>query len=91
MILKLPERVVFGEEGASHVSGARQERRGVLEAHQKRGIPMKSTRPTMKDVAREAGVALGTVSKVMNNIPVGDEYRIRVEEAAERLGYRINT
>ena len=52
---------------------------------------MKSTRPTMKDVAREAGVALGTVSKVMNNIPVGDEYRIRVEEAAERLGYRINT
>ena len=52
---------------------------------------MKSTRPTMKDVAREAGVALGTVSKVMNNIPVGDEYRMRVEEAAERLGYRINT
>ena len=28
--------------------------------------------PTMKDVAREAGVALGTVSKVVNGIPVGD-------------------
>ena len=27
--------------------------------------------PTMKDVAREAGVALGTVSKVFNSIPVG--------------------
>lgn len=45
----------------------------------------------MKDVAREAGVALGTVSKVMNHIPVGDEYRIRVEKAAERLGYQVNT
>ena len=52
---------------------------------------MKKAKATMKDVAREAGVALGTVSKVMNNIPVGEEYRIRVEEAAERLGYEINT
>ena len=30
------------------------------------------TVPTMKDVAREAGVALGTVSKVVNGIPVGE-------------------
>lgn len=28
--------------------------------------------PTMKDVAQEAGVALGTVSKVVNGIPVGE-------------------
>ena len=34
--------------------------------------------PTMKDVAREAGVALGTVSKVVNGLPVGEEYRKRV-------------
>ncbi|MCM1026428.1 MAG: LacI family DNA-binding transcriptional regulator [Roseburia sp.] len=46
--------------------------------------------PTMKDVAREAGVALGTVSKVMNGIPVGESYRIRVEEAVAKLNYRVN-
>ena len=51
----------------------------------------KRSNPTMKDVAREAGVALGTVSKVMNNIPVGEEYRIRVEEAAKKLGYQVNS
>lgn len=47
--------------------------------------------PTMKDVAREAGVALGTVSKVMNGIPVGESYRKKVEEAARKLGYQVNT
>ncbi len=46
--------------------------------------------PTMKDVAREAGVALGTVSKVVNGIPVGEEYRRRVEDAIKRLDYHIN-
>ena len=47
--------------------------------------------PTMKDVAREAGVALGTVSKVFNNGSVGEDYRQRVLEAAERLGYQVNS
>ena len=47
--------------------------------------------PTMKDVAREAGVALGTVSKVVNGIPVGDTYRIRVEKAIKKLGYVVNS
>lgn len=50
----------------------------------------KNATPTMKDVAREAGVALGTVSKVVNGIPVGESYRIRVEEAIEKLNYRVN-
>ena len=45
----------------------------------------------MKDVSREAGVALGTVSRVINGLPVGEEYRIKVEEAAQRLGYQVNT
>ena len=49
-----------------------------------------SKRITMKDVAREAGVALGTVSKVVNGVPVGKSYQRRVEEAIERLGYRVN-
>ena len=46
--------------------------------------------PTMKDVAQEAGVALGTVSKVINGAPVGEDYRLRVEAAIEKLGYRVN-
>ena len=49
------------------------------------------TVPTMKDVAREAGVALGTVSKVVNGIPVGEEYRLRVEAAIEKLNYRVSS
>lgn len=44
----------------------------------------------MKDVAREAGVALGTVSKVFNGGSVGEDYRIRVEKAAQKLGYQVN-
>ena len=51
----------------------------------------KTDSPTMKDVAREAGVALGTVSKVINGIPVGESYRQRVEDAIEKLGYRVNS
>lgn len=47
--------------------------------------------PTMKDVALEAGVALGTVSKVFNDLPVGESYRLRVEEAARKLGYQVNS
>ncbi len=47
--------------------------------------------PTMKDVAREAGVSLGTVSKVINGIPVGEEYRTKVEQAIQTLDYHINS
>ena len=54
-------------------------------------MKQRDSAPTMKDVAREAGVALGTVSKVFNNIPVGEDYRKRVEEAARRLGYQVNS
>lgn len=45
----------------------------------------------MKDVAREAGVSLGTVSKVINGIPVGESYRLRVEAATRKLGYQVNS
>ena len=51
---------------------------------------MKGNMPTMKDVAQEAGVALGTVSKVFNGLPVGEDYRVKVEAAAKRLGYQVN-
>lgn len=51
----------------------------------------KKNAPTMKDVAREAGVALGTVSKVINGLPVSDIYREKVEEAIKLLHYEVNT
>lgn len=51
---------------------------------------MAGNTPTMKDVAQEAGVSLGTVSKVFNGIPVGTEYRQKVEQAAKKLNYQVN-
>lgn len=51
----------------------------------------KQSAPTMKDVAKEAGVALGTVSKVINGVSVGDEYRLKVEDAIRKLNYEVNT
>ena len=51
----------------------------------------KKNAPTMKDVAREAGVALGTVSKVINGLPVGDAYKEKVEAAIKALDYEVNT
>lgn len=53
-------------------------------------MPKRDSVPTIKDVAQEAGVAIATVSKVINGIPVGESYRIRVEEAVKKLGYRVN-
>lgn len=50
----------------------------------------KQSAPTMKDVAREAGVALGTVSKVINGLPVGKEYQNKVEAAIKKLNYEVN-
>lgn len=45
----------------------------------------------MKDVAREADVSLGTVSKVVNGLPVGEPYRQRVKDAIEKLNYQVNS
>lgn len=44
----------------------------------------------MSDVAREAGVALGTVSKVINGQSVGESYRLKVEAAVKKLNYQVN-
>lgn len=51
----------------------------------------KSSAPTMKDVAQEAGVSLGTVSKVVNGIPVGKAYQKKVEAAIRKLDYHVNS
>ena len=46
---------------------------------------------TMRDVAREAGVALSTVSQVFNDKPnVSDEMRQRVLNVATQIGYSKN-
>lgn len=48
-------------------------------------------RPTMKDVASLAGVAIKTVSRVVNDEPtVAPELAVRVRNAADKLGYRPN-
>lgn len=50
-----------------------------------------SRRSTMVDVAREAGVSLKTVSRVLNEENyVREETRIAVLEAAEKLDYKLN-
>ena len=48
-------------------------------------------KPTMNDVARAAGVSLGTVSKVLNRNPtVAAELRERVLNACNQLSYQRN-
>ena len=45
--------------------------------------------PTMKDVARQVGVSVQTVSAVVNNKPdITSETRARVLAAIEQLNYR---
>jgi LacI family transcriptional regulator len=55
-----------------------------------RSVPQRA-RPTMRDVAALSGVAVKTVSRVMNDVPtVAPELAERVRKAAEMLGYRPN-
>ncbi|GEO36403.1 ribokinase [Skermanella aerolata] len=53
---------------------------------------MTQRRATIPDVARLAGVSIGTVSNVLNDtVPVADETRARVERAIARLGFVRNS
>lgn len=46
---------------------------------------------TMKDVARSAGVSLGTVSHYLNDrVPVSSETSARIRNAVDVLGYRVD-
>jgi len=54
---------------------------------------VKTSKPTIRDVASSAGVSVTTVSHVLNRVKsarVKEETRRRVEEAAARLGYAPN-
>ena len=51
-----------------------------------------SSKVTIYDVARESGVSIGTVSRVLNNRrEVAAETRVRVLDAAKRLGFTPQT
>lgn len=55
------------------------------------GSQSRPARPTMKDVAALAGVAIKTVSRVMNGDPtVTPDLAARIRDAAGKLGYRPN-
>ena len=57
------------------------------------GLPMPPRKPTIRDVAHEAGVSVTTVSHALNEVKtarIKEETRRRVEKAAERLGYSPN-
>ena len=74
----------FTEKGKGSIIGAMIRNRGET------AVKGEKQAATMSDVAREAGVALGTVSKVINGIPVGESYRLKVEQAVKKLNYQVN-
>jgi LacI family transcriptional regulator len=54
-------------------------------------LPRRRSRPTMREVAALAGVAVKTVSRVVNGVPTVDPaIAARVRDAADKLGYRPN-
>ena len=46
---------------------------------------------TMKDVSKEAGVALGTVSRYFNGFNVSDDNREKIKDAIIKLDYKPNS
>ncbi len=46
---------------------------------------------TIKDVAKQAGVSVGTVSKYINGVTVKEQNKIKIDEAIRKLDFRVNT
>ncbi|GGJ59112.1 LacI family DNA-binding transcriptional regulator [Deinococcus roseus] len=54
------------------------------------GLPASNVEPTIRDVARQAGVSIATVSRALKNQPgLTEETRQQVLEAASALGYDL--
>lgn len=45
---------------------------------------------TVKDIARETGLGLATISKYLNGRNVREQNRVAIEQAVEKLGYTVN-
>ncbi|MDD2647979.1 MAG: LacI family DNA-binding transcriptional regulator [Eubacteriales bacterium] len=45
---------------------------------------------TIKDVAKDAGLSIATISKYLNGLPVRAENRTRIEASISRLGFKVN-
>ena len=77
---------------ATHVLTECQDSRRSFVAHRRRATATTSARPpTIRDVARAAGVSVGTASKALNDRGrLRPETRERVRAEAERLEFRPN-
>ena len=54
-------------------------------------MPENRHRTSLKDLARELGVSIATVSRALRNSPeIGKEMQARVKELAQRMNYRPN-
>jgi LacI family transcriptional regulator len=62
----------------------------LLKVYGIKNVIMRTSKPTVHDVARLAGVAISTVSAAFNDGPVSNETRLKVLEAAKMLGYVRN-
>ncbi len=50
----------------------------------------RKTLPTIKDVAKDSGVGVGTISRYLNNKPVTAENRLKIARSIKKLGYERN-
>ena len=46
---------------------------------------------TIKDVAKDTGLSIGTISKYINNIPIQEKNKLKIEESIKKLNYIPNT